>query len=411
MKQQQKPKIYLVGIGMGNPDTITVAGQKAIAQSDCIIGAKRMLAAFAQEHTIQKEAIYEQEIVDYIIAHPEFQTISVLVSGDVGFYSGAKKLVQRLEDYDTELICGISSVVYFCAKLKLPWDDVRLVSAHGRECQVIAELKQHAKVFLLTGGKETVSTICETLCANGFGNAKVYVGERLSYEDESISMGTAAELQHGNFASLSVMLIERPQNWPVPVITHGLPDEAFDRAEVPMTKSEVRSIAISKMQLKATDIVYDVGAGTGSVAIEAALQVCQGQVYAVEKNPAALTLLAQNQQKFAATNLQIIAGAAPAALQELPAPNVVFVGGSTGHLREILQTVLQKNPAVRIVINAIALETLAEAVACCQTFALADQEIIQVAITKTRQIAHYHMLTGQNPIFIISGRGNGNAVE
>ncbi len=393
---------------MGNPDTLTIGAQKTIAQSHCLIGAKRMLAAFEAVNAARFEAIYEQVIVDYIKAHPEYPVISVLMSGDVGFYSGAKKLAQGLAGYDTEFICGISSVVYFCAKLKTAWDDVHLVSAHGRACNVLAEVTAHPKVFILTGGKETVATICQALCANGLSGVTVQVGERLSYEDETITSGTAAELQNRAFASLSVMLIQNPNCLQGNVVTHGLPDEAFVRGDVPMTKSEVRSISLSKLLLKADDVVYDIGAGTGSVSIEMALQARRGMVYAIEKNETAIALLEQNKTKFRVANLRIITGKAPEALTDLPAPDAAFIGGSAGQMERIFEILLKKNPNVKIVVNAIAIETLSETMACMRQFNMEDVDITQAAISKTRAVGQYHMMTGQNPIFIISGRGRGH---
>ncbi len=145
-----------------------------------------------------------------------------------------------------------------------------------------------------------------------------------------------------------------------------MPDESFIRGNVPMTKSEVRSISLSKLQLEPHDIVYDIGAGTGSVAVEIALQIPHGCVYAVEKNPEALSLLEQNKAQLGADCMNIVSGTAPDICKELPAPNKVFIGGSSGNMKEILSLLLEKNPDVRIVITAISIETLTEFITCCK---------------------------------------------
>lgn len=184
--------------------------------------------------------------------------------------------------------------------------------------------------------------------------------------------------------------------------THGLPDREFVRGDVPMTKEEVRSVSLSKLHLKRDSIVYDVGAGTGSVSVEAAIQADQGHVYAIERNEEAVALILQNQRRMKVDNLTVIAGEAPDVLEELPAPDCVFIGGSKGHMKEIIQTVAQKNPKVRVVINAIALETLAEAVKCCDEVKVTEEEIVQISVAKSKSVGSYHMMMGQNPVSVIS---------
>ena len=200
---------------------------------------------------------------------------------------------------------------------------------------------------------------------------------------------------------LAVLYIENPEADKT-VLTHGIPDDAFVRGKTPMTKEEVRSVSLSKMRVCRDSVIYDIGAGTGSVAVEAALQADMGHVYAVEMKEESAQLIEKNRRKFGADNLTIIRGMAPEALKELPAPDIVFIGGSKGHLNEIIETVCQKNPKARIVINAITLETLSEAVACCQNKKHLDDEIVQVQISKSDKIGNYHMMKGQNPVYIIS---------
>ncbi len=191
--------------------------------------------------------------------------------------------------------------------------------------------------------------MCQELVERGLGDVQLSVGERLSYSDERIVTGTAAELAGETFADLSVLLAENPDPVVRPWNGSGLPDGAFLRGDVPMTKEEVRSLALSKLRLEEHHVVWDVGAGTGSVSVECALSCPAGRVYAVEKKDAALALLAENKARFHAVNLEIVAGTAPEALTNLPAPDRVFLGGTSGSLEEILQVVFHKNPAARVV--------------------------------------------------------------
>ena len=172
-----------------------------------------------------------------------------------------------------------------------------------------------------------------------------------------------------------------------------------------MTKEEIRSISISKLRLNKEAIIYDIGAGTGSVSVEMALQAIDGVVYAIEKKSEAVDLIEENKKKFGADNLVVIDGIAPEAMEQLPEPTHAFIGGSSGNLKDIMMLLLYKNPKVRIVINAITLETISEALHCVKNLEVAEVEVVQISISKSQTIGDYHMMMGQNPVYIISCTG------
>lgn len=353
-------------------------------------------------------AVSPAKIIDYILKNPEYEIIAVIFSGDVGFFSGAKKLnqaveEQQLSEYETEFIPGISSLQYFSAKLKLPWEDTKVVSLHGREDNIMGAVWNNKKIFFLTGGDYSVRRICEILCFNQLKEAVIHVGERLSYPNERIVSGTAETLAKENFDPLAVMLVENEKTIQRSVITHGIQDELFQRGQVPMTKSEIRSISLSKLQLRTGDVVYDIGAGTGSVSVEMAFQASEGSVYAVEFNEEALELIRRNAERFGVWNLKVIEGKAPEALTDLPVPDRAFIGGSKGNLAEILELLAKKNPRIRVVINAVTLETMTEAVSQFQKLGFEDVDIVQIFAAHGKAAGNCHMMQGQNPVFIISG--------
>ena len=172
-----------------------------------------------------------------------------------------------------------------------------------------------------------------------------------------------------------------------------------------MTKEEVRGISLSKLQLTRNSIVYDVGAGTGSVSVEIAMQAVEGRVYAIEKKPEAVELLYKNKEKFAADNLEIVEGLAPEACVDLPVPTHAFIGGSSGNMKDILKLLLSKNPGIRVVINCIALESVGEAMNCLNVLPFEQVDIAQVQVAKGKKAGSYHLMMGQNPVYVISCRG------
>lgn len=401
----QKTKVSVVGIGLGNPDTITVQGKRTIEQAQCLIGAGRMLQAASHPGQILCEAIAANDIAQWIADHPDLERIAVLMSGDTGFFSGTKKLLSLLKNCEVEVLPGISSLAYLCSRLGTSYEDVITVSLHGREHNIFGELRKNRRVFVLVGGENGAGKLCTRLTQGGFGDTLVHVGERLSYPEERIVFGTAEELAKREFHSLSAVLLE--QRGASAVVTHGMPDEVFQRGlgehgVVPMTKGEVRSVCLSKLRLKRDSICWDIGAGTGSVAIEMALQCDLGHVYAVEYKQAALDLMKENQARLGVENLTIVSGTAPEVCKELPAPSHVFIGGSSGKMQEILELAIRKNPDIRIVATAIAMETIAELTQCAKTSDWLEKQIVTLNVSKDRQVGMYHLMTAQNPITIFT---------
>lgn len=402
-------KISLVGIGMGAEKTLTLEGKKALNEAELLIGAKRMTEAVQKPGQMVLHEYRSEKIVEYIREHPKYRTVAIALSGDVGFYSGAKKLIDQL-DGNVEVICGISSVVYFMSKIGLSWDDAKIVSAHGRNCNLISLIRHNPKVFSILGTEDGVAVLASRLVYYGMGDVTLYVGENLSYENEKIFHDKAANLTEYRGDALSVVTACNEKATPMPAV-HGISDGEFLRGKAPMTKEEVRTVSLSKLRLSEDSVCYDVGAGTGSVSVEMALRAWMGQVYAIEKKEDALALLKENKKKFAVDNLAIIPGVAPEAMTELPAPTHAFIGGSSGNMQDIINLLLEKNPKVRIVINCITLETVTEAMNAIRDFGLEDVDIVQLAAARSKSIGRYHMMMGENPIYIISCSGRGEEIR
>jgi precorrin-6Y C5,15-methyltransferase (decarboxylating) len=393
--------VAIVGMGMGSPGTLTADARQALVEAEILIGAARLLDAVPDSYGCSRHSAVIADDILEIIGQNLDKKICVLMSGDVGFYSGAKKLISALPD--AELIPGVSSVQYLAALMKRPWEDWKLVSAHGKVCDVVAPVRDNAETFFLTGGELTVRTICGLLNKAGFGYCTVTVGENLGDVDERLKTGKADEFSKTEHAALAVILVENPA--PRRLVSCGFPDETFVRGDIPMTKSEVRSVVLSKLRLRENDIVYDIGAGTGSVSVEAALLARCGHVYAFEREAEGCRLIRENASKLCASNITVIEGNVPEALAGLPAPDAAFIGGSGGNLEAIAEYLLGINPKIRIVVSAVALETLAQTVTLFTKLPLMNKEVVQISVSRAKLLGAYHLMLAQNPVFIFSGEG------
>ena len=402
-------KVSLVGMGPGSAALLTRAATAALARAELFIGAPRLLEPYRQGAVPCREAVLARDILA-ALEQSGAENAAVLLSGDTGFYSGAKGLRPLLLEagMEVETFPGVSSLQYLCAKIGTPWEDIHPASAHGRACAPAELVARHGRVFFLTGetGDQTPRALCAALEQAGWGKARAWVGSRLSYPNEEIFSGAVEEFSRRDFPPLSVLLVQGEPACP-PAGTFGIPDSGFVRGQVPMTKEEVRAAALSKLRVAPGGTYWDVGAGTGSVSVAISALARDGRVLAVERDPEACGLILENAARFGAGNLTLVQGEAPAALGDLPAPDGVFVGGSGGSLEDILKTALEKNPCVRVVVAAVTLETLSRGAALLDALPFAGVEVSQITVARARELGRYHLMTGQNPVFLLSGEGQG----
>ena len=394
--------VTLIGMGSGQPENLTLQGLAALRQADLILGARRLLAVLPAGCTENRAAAYRPDEVAELLQTSGAENAVLVYSGDTGFYSGASSMMEKLEALGVRarVLPGLSSIQLLAAALGRPWQGWNLVSAHGRTCDPVAECMQGRPTFFLTGGSEDPATLCAQLVAEGFGDVQGVVGQCLGTPEEKLFRGSVKELAAGRFNSLSVLLVEAAEV--LPRRAPGLPDEAFERGDVPMTKQEVRAAVLAKLAVRPEDILWDVGAGTGSVSVELALAAPRGRVYAVECRPEGCALIKANREKFRTRNLVLVEGLAPAALSDLPAPDAVFIGGSKGSLAAIVDAALDKNPDARICVSAIALESLSAAVAALTAKGRTVQ-VSQIAVSRARAVGGLHLMMAQNPIYLITG--------
>ena len=418
----KKRRLYLVGTGVGAPEAGTVEAQETIAEAQVLFGAKTVLENLRKTWpSVSAKTcvpIYDSgEILQYLNKHQEIRTAAAAYSGDSGFYSGASSMLEALhkggEDgpgswLDTRVICGISCVSWFAARAGIPWQNWKILSSHGRFCNVTGQVRRERECFLLLSGAEdlrrTGKMLADAQERGVIGPLRLICGYELSRTEEEIRECSAGELSETVKEGLYVLYI-RHDDADRTAVLPGLEDSAFVRGKAPMTSSEIRALSLCRLGLTAKAVLWDVGAGTGSVSVEAALTCPEGKVFSVECKEEALALLEENRAKYCLQNMEIIAGHAPEALEDLPAPTHVFIGGSGGEIGEILRAVFAKNPEAKVVVNCITAETLAALHTALEEMKVRDLQCTQVIVNREEKLGRYHYLRAGNPVFIISFSG------
>jgi precorrin-6Y C5,15-methyltransferase (decarboxylating) len=323
-----------------------------------------------------------------------------LFSGDCVFFSGAKQLLPLLENMDVTVLPGISSMSAFCAKCGISYENMRFISMHGMSSNVAVQVKMNRYCFFLLGGELTAAQVCQRLCDYGLGNVDVHIGMEIGYNHETILHGKSSDFLNLPEKTLTVMIVFNPEH--LCYIPSAVPDISFIRGKIPMTKAEVRCNAVAAMNIAQNAVCWDVGCGTGSVSVEMAFRCPAGQVFSFDHKEDAVCLTEQNAHKFSCDNITAIYGKCPEILQDYPAPDVVFIGGSGGFLTEIFAAIAQKNPRARIVLAAVSMETLSQGITEFLRFC-DDFELVQLAVTRTKKVRNYTMPETLNPVWLLSG--------
>lgn len=408
-------RITLAGIGMGNPDCLTKEVERAIAEADILLGADRMIAGYQPK--IEKMPYYTSEqIIPYLekmskgtVGRDDIKTV-ILFSGDTGFYSGCQKLYDALLravndgrlQADVTVMPGISSVAYLAACMGENYQDAVICSMHGKELPDLAKkIRKGKRLFLLMSGLKDVHKLGKLLLNAGLTECTVTAGYQLSYPEQRIMELRPEECMQLQEDGLYICCIKNPDP-ERKTLTHGRKDGEFIRDKVPMTKEEVREVSICKLKLYEGAVVYDIGSGTGSVAAEIAGLSDEIKVFAVEYKEEAVSLIAQNKEKFGLDNIEIVSGKAPDGLEELPVPTHAFIGGSSGRMKEILSALYQKNSQMRVVINAISMETICEMKEVLSAFPIQNEDVVQIQASRAKRVGTYHLMQAENPVWICS---------
>ena len=425
-----KKQVSIVGIGPGETSQLTFAAGQCIAEAELIIGASRMNAfaeAFLRELGLTVPptvASYKPEEIARLVAESGAEHIALLCSGDTGFFSVTKKLRRALAEAglrEAVVLPGISSKSCLAARLGFSAESVPDLRLHGKKDAVLPVLLRARRVFVILEGSAQLSelrTLAAALCRAGAGEAEFHFGVNLSLPDETVFSCSAAELRESaleaEFAALPphalvCLFLALPDSCKARPLAPGIPDDCFLREKTPLTKRQIRAAAISLLGVQEDSICYDIGSGTGGMTAELAMAAPRGSVYAVECDADAFSLTGKNMKRFALSQVEQVFGHAPEALGNLPAPDCVFVGGSTGKIGEIFGAVFAKNPAARVVATAVSLETVSELSSLSAAYESVGYrtQCLLLSAAETKKMGRYHLLFGQNPtlLFLIEGDG------
>ncbi|OLN31688.1 bifunctional cobalt-precorrin-7 (C(5))-methyltransferase/cobalt-precorrin-6B (C(15))-methyltransferase [Desulfosporosinus metallidurans] len=404
--------LRVIGIGPGRPEWLPPAITELVRNCDILIGGSRALELFpdfsGRQYTLSGNLAHSLELIAKAL--PEKKVIGVLVSGDPGFFSFLPRLKKEFPEERIDVYPGISSLQFAFARAGLPWQEASFVSVHGRELSILPRVITRPTA-VLTGGENTPQKIAQ-FYLDLDSNPHISVGNALAYPEEVWDTMDAVHLAQEKTILKNAVVILYPaieqntkQNTGCRI---GIPDHEFLRGKVPMTKAEIRVQVLAKAQISLSDRVVDIGAGTGSISIEAAGLASEGVVYAIEHKPEAQELILANQQKFGVSNLRLISGAAPDVFGELPPVNVCIIGGSNGRLPEILRNV----PLVeggRIVITAVTIETMSQGLQLLKDLHYQEIEVVSIQAVRWQPVQTLHMAQALNPVFILSARKEGKS--
>lgn len=387
----------IISVGPGDAALLTDDAKQAIARADAVWCAARH-AVLVPPEKVRPLSPLEDAIEQMRGFSETGQNAAVLVSGDAGLYSLLEMLRRKIGGECLRVHPGVSALQLFAARLGVSWQSAKILSAHGRALSPGAlchAVRTHQQTFLFLDAAHNPAWVRENLTHGGLGNTRLFVGERLSYPDERMEAYRA----DAQYDPLCMVYIENdaPESGLPPV---GLPDDAFIRGKTPMTKRDVRALVVTALHLKPNGVVWDVGAGTGSVSVECARQCPLGEVCAVEMKADALDIIRQNAEKFHALNLRVVSGRAPDVLADLPAPDAVFLGGTTGAAEAIVELLRGFQRPIQLVATAVTMESAQELLRLMQP--MADFEARQVAVSNLESVGHYTMFKAENPVFIFS---------
>lgn len=400
--------IYVIGIGLNGRESLQVRPLGIIEKAGLIVGGKRHLDEFPEAQGIKAPFRGLNEAASTIIEHLKKKNshVAVLATGDPLLFGIGTFILKEFDEKQVEIIPNVSAIQEAFARIKEDMNGVKVLSVHGRDADfdVLAdEVTYNGKLALFTDKENNPAKLSRELLNRGVANCTAFVCEALGTKTEKIYKGTLETIaKRKSFDPLNIFIIMNENRAGVKT-GFGIPDNEFAHGAGMITKEEFRVIALSKLGIRPNSVVWDIGACSGSVAIEAA-RLTTGKVFAIEKDHSRVADIEENSKRFRTENLVIVKGEAPQVLSGLPEPDAVFVGGGGEGIEKILSVVSKKlKKGGRMVVNAVTMETSSRAFDFISKRGW-EKELLLVSVSKSKAVAGLTMLSANNPLFIISGR-------
>ena len=409
-----KPRLIVMGCGLSKED-LTGHHLEVIAKSEILMGGARLLDSF-QDYPGKKIVIKGnlKEIKALIRDNMGLKRMVVLASGDPLLFGIGATLVRELGPEQVMIYPNISSMAAAFARLGEPWHDAGIVSLHGRVMDDAAfyDIFAHGEKFgVLTDSLNTPGAIASRLLDAGLDEFEIHVFERLGSAREKHTRCSLGEAAAGVFHQPNIIILKRCLNREAvkrePFLYPGLPEKMFSHGRGLITKSEVRVVSLAKLRLLPGSILWDLGAGSGSISVEASLYIKRGRIFAVEKHRKRVEDIKINKKRFDVNNLTVIHGNLPGGLDGIPDPDRVFIGGGGRELEGIMEMVQNRlKPGGVMVVNTVLWKSMDMAVDLLEKSGFAP-EVVQIQVNRGRNMPWSMRFEAENPVWIISGEKKG----
>jgi len=399
--------IVIIGMGM-SLDDLTAAHLRLIEEADLLVGGRRHLSLFKDRVPETFEVTADLKcLVAMIQVRSPGKHIVVLASGDPLYYGIGAYLVRSLGRENVRIYPNITSVAAAFARMGEPWQDVRVVSLHGRrqEDQLRQALKTADRIAVFTDPNRTPRWVGDFLQQGHVWDFQIGVFEHMGSASEQVSWHTTESIAGRDFNTPNMVVLKRDRDAhrATNALHLGMPESAYDHERGLITKAEVRAVTLARLNLMPQQILWDLGAGSGAVSIEASLLMPGGQIWAVEKSPTRIEQIRINRDRFGITNLNVVESVLPRGLSKLPDPDRVFIGGGGKALAETIDIVCRRLTAAGVlVVNTVLMDSLNDTLRRLRSNGL-NTDVVQIQVSRSQPIADSDRMQAMNPVWIIRG--------
>ena len=401
-------KVNIIGMGL-TPQNLTDAHKEIIGKADILIGGARHLSYFTDSAAVKKTITKDlKEVAAYIRANMTTRRIVVLASGDPLFFGVGSLIINAVGPDYVRVHPNISSVAAAFAKAKMSWSHAGVVSLHGRDhyTRLLRALQTHEQVAVFTDSQNNPAWVAGLLLYKELENYMIGVFEKLGTSEEKIGWYELVDAANMTFDEPNLVILKQklPTGTKLPRLCLGMPDDAFEHERGLLTKKEVRAVVLAKLKLLPEHTLWDLGAGSGSVSVEASVLLHRGTIVAVEQKTERIAHIRMNIRRFGITNMDVVQAVLPDGLDHLPHPDRVFIGGGGRRLDRIIGAAASfMSPGGIMVVNTVLLANLERTLEIMRAQAF-DAEAVQVQVSLAKPMPWSERFEAGNPVWVITGR-------